>query len=307
MLQQRRVGVLPKIAICSLITGLMFVGMIGINNFISSPATKDLIKRKNFTLITGANTGYFKRGLRNFIGSIHFWEPYRKIVVYDLGLTPDEVTEVKTWCRVTYERFDFSEYPKHVSDLHQFAWKPLVVQKALEKFGKILWIDAGTEFRGPLNEIEKLLEQDGHFFVQRQDFDMTRLIADGMYKALHVKKEAFWGNPSYAGGLTGWTKDGLAHRHILTLWVKCALNKDCNSPRGASKNNHRFDQAALSVLIHSAKGVCVRAHSEFVTHIRSEVPANENQPTTRVLFTARQRSVTYVKRIKKCGGAIDNH
>merc|ERR1711907_542641 len=40
-------------------------------------------------LITAASRYYFDR-LSNFVGSVHYWEPNQKLIVYDLGLLPGD-------------------------------------------------------------------------------------------------------------------------------------------------------------------------------------------------------------------------
>ena len=35
---------------------------------------------------------------------------------------------------------------------------------------------------------------------------------------------------------------------IFQPWVHCSMEVDCISPPGSSKSNHRYDQAALSIL-----------------------------------------------------------
>jgi hypothetical protein len=39
-------------------------------------------------------------------------------------------------------------------------------------------------------------------------------------------------------------------KKIIDEWRNCALNKQCIAPKGASRKNHRFDQAILSILVY---------------------------------------------------------
>ena len=75
---------------------------------------------KNYTdlyLISYANEEYF-RPLENLIGSVHFWEPELRIVIYDVGLTEKQAREVSHWKNVQYKYFNFSLYPPHVKQLN---------------------------------------------------------------------------------------------------------------------------------------------------------------------------------------------
>src|SRR5690606_9096120 len=47
-------------------------------------------------IVTAASGAYFDR-LSNLIGSLHFWEPDKPIVVYDIGLSKEQVKEVACW------------------------------------------------------------------------------------------------------------------------------------------------------------------------------------------------------------------
>jgi hypothetical protein len=47
-------------------------------------------------VITGASSTYYFR-LRNLIGSIKLQDAGRAIIVYDLGLTQNQVSQIKSW------------------------------------------------------------------------------------------------------------------------------------------------------------------------------------------------------------------
>lgn len=52
-------------------------------------------------ILTAGNEHFFDR-MSNMIGSSHYWEPTLKVVVYDLGLTPQQVNLVKRMCNTEY-------------------------------------------------------------------------------------------------------------------------------------------------------------------------------------------------------------
>lgn len=35
---------------------------------------------------------------------------------------------------VVYRKFDFDAYPQHIRNLHNYAWKTLIIQKLLSEF-----------------------------------------------------------------------------------------------------------------------------------------------------------------------------
>lgn len=51
---------------------------------------------ESFVVVTAASHKFFDR-LKNFIGSMHFWEPGQKIVIFDLGLSQEQILEALCW------------------------------------------------------------------------------------------------------------------------------------------------------------------------------------------------------------------
>ena len=92
----------------------------------------------NLTLISSANSLYFDC-LGNMVGSAQLREPNMHIVVYDLGLDELERLTVSSWKHVSVARLPVEEYPSHVRNLRNYAWKPLVYQHALQTYDKILY------------------------------------------------------------------------------------------------------------------------------------------------------------------------
>ncbi|XP_013409229.1 uncharacterized protein LOC106172863 [Lingula anatina] len=245
----------------------------------------------NFTVVTGASDGYFG-GLRNLVGSIHFWEPRTNIVVYDLGLANFQKRLISQWCWTTLLSFDFAQYPAHVSVLKEYAWKPVIMKDAVDKYGKILWIDAGSDVRGPLKKIDKYLSQDGHFLVQGQDEDMTLFSHNATFKYFSSSKEEFLKKPSYSGNLQGWVRGSRAYIDILLPLKACALTPECITPPGSMLFNHRYDQTALSILAYKS-GLPITPHTELLAAERRQLSENYRQPSDMVVYTARQYSSDY--------------
>jgi hypothetical protein len=59
---------------------------------------------KDLVLVTGANSAYFS-GLKNLAASARYWAPRHRMVVYNLGLTQEELTEVEIWSNVVEIRW----------------------------------------------------------------------------------------------------------------------------------------------------------------------------------------------------------
>ncbi|XP_013421926.1 uncharacterized protein LOC106181925 [Lingula anatina] len=261
------------------------------------------IQNMNFTLVTGSDNVYFD-GLVNLVGSVHYWESRRNIVVYNLGLSETQIQRVKSWCRTKLVNFhlDSPRYPEHVSYLKKFAWKSVVLKDAVDRFGKILWIDAGCDVRGPMSKIDDFLKQDGHFFVQGQDVDMTRLTHFNMFRYFNETMSKFKGKYSFAGGISGWVKGSKAYRRILPRWIQCSMDVTCISPLGAGLANHRYDQSALSVIAYTS-GVNITAHTELLAATRSQLHPDAKKPSPQVIYTARRGSSDYAAYVCERDGA----
>ncbi|XP_013391953.1 uncharacterized protein LOC106160008 [Lingula anatina] len=77
------------------------------NPIAMKPGLQEMPKQYSFTVVSGASSGFFSPGLKNLVGSVHHWSPGRNIVIWDLGLSEEQVAEIKTWCRVTYKKVPF--------------------------------------------------------------------------------------------------------------------------------------------------------------------------------------------------------
>ena len=246
------------------------------------------------TILTGANGAYF-RGLKNLIGSLHFWEPGRRIVVYNLGLRKDELDKVRTWKDVDLRWPDGipSHLPGHANELKQYAWKPLAIQDALRDHRAVLWLDAGSDVRGPLDVVDAYLEKDGVFFVCGQDTDMTRWTHQGMLDYFHADRNSLRGNYSISGNTQGWVRGSRAAMEIFPRLVACALAPECVAPAKSSLSNHRYDQSALSVAAYTSS-ITIEPHTELLAAGRDQLQASPREPSAMRVYTARQGSHDYV-------------
>ncbi len=253
-------------------------------------------------VVVSAADRKFLPALANLVGSLHHWSPGCRVVVYDLGLGSGPAREVARWRHVVV-RSDHLDAgaPAHCRQLAVFAWKPLAIASALAQHDSVLWVDAGCDFRAPVDPLRTALERDGHLFVQGQDLDMTSLSHPGTYRSLWVRKDDHAGLPHFAGGVQGYTRDSRAAREILGPLVACAMDRDCIAPRGSSLSNHRYDQSALSIIIYRSR-LPVQPATPLISEARSRFNPDPLQPSDRVVYTARGRSREYVPLLRDAGG-----
>lgn len=140
------------------------------------PPVSDMI------VVSGCDDTYFS-GLQNFAASLHYWAPHRKLVIYNLGMTTDQLSEIKDWPNLLAIRWPHgipSSFPPHVSnDLKNYAWKSLVINDTVHEFKSIFWMDAGATFVGSIDPIEEIIQLHGIFLVKGQDDHMKYLSHPG--------------------------------------------------------------------------------------------------------------------------------
>ena len=215
----------------------------------------DQKKYNDLYIITYANKVFFNR-LKNFVGSVHYWEPELRIIVYDLGMCKSQIEDIKRWKNTQVFHFNFSLYPPHVKSLYKYAWKLIILNETFHKYENIFLEDSGQEFRNKIDPIRKRIREEGFFSLQTQDIAKSK-------KLTHPLTEEYLGIKLKIWQLSGATL-GLKKQHprketiakFVETAVNCALKEECIAPKGSSLRNHRYDQAVLSLLAQEYKFNC---------------------------------------------------
>ena len=245
-------------------------------------------------ITTAADSSYFT-GLTNLVGSLHFWEPHRTVGVFNLGMTAEQLEEVRSWNNVELHWADGIpvSHPAHVFRLKTYAWKPLVLNDSLALYHTFLYLDAGCDVRGSLKSVKDILKYEGHFHVQGQDLDMTRTSHQGLYNYFHTTKDRMKRKPHFAGGIQGYRKGSEFTNKILPPLVSCAMTIQCISPRGSKMSNHRYDQSAFSLIVYLTLPYA-KAHTEYLAAHRNQLSDDPSIASKMVIYTARQTSQDYL-------------
>lgn len=157
----------------------------------------------SLTMVSSANSLYFQC-LSNLIGSIQLREPALNITIYDMGFDALESLVASSWERVTVVRFPFAEYPPHVINLRNYAWKPLVYQHALRRHAAILYQDSGQELWQAIGALEDIIQRDGYMFVMQGEKTMPRHVHPHMMHVQGLDPASFQGKDMCAGGIQGY-------------------------------------------------------------------------------------------------------
>ena len=220
-------------------------------SFLASARPLPFFPFPGFVVATAASSTYFDR-LQNFVGSVHLWEPAQSIVVYDLGLTPEQAAAVRCWQRVTLQAFPFHAYPLHVRNLFNYAWKLLMLEHAFLSLNAsaVLVLDSGVELRQPyaLSSIKQQIAERGYWTPLQSNFVDLKTVPATL-DALSVDTAFVRGRPFCAGGLTGFMRGSAAYAEVALPAMECAKVEACIAPAGSGRSTHNFDQSVLSALV----------------------------------------------------------
>jgi hypothetical protein len=265
-------------------------------------------------IVTGADALYFA-GLVNLIQSAQHWAPNVKMVVYNLGQwSPEQVAWIRQmpnvlsveWSNTTKSDGSVGgiprTFPDHVRQAKLYAWKPIIIQEALQKYKMIFWIDAGSTLTGPIAPVLDILKRTGIFLVKGQDDDMAQRSAAQTYEWFNVSKTTLRTGPHFSGNTQAYLSPSRYVDSIVNRNAACALNVDCISPPGATIHNHRYDQTSLSICAYQPN-VMAPHYTEYLASSRDQLPAGfpEHEDAAaaaasfrRFIWTSRQKSSDYI-------------
>lgn len=227
-------------------------------------APRRLKTAPKLVITTGASSDYFSC-LTNLIGSVHYWCPTNCIVaVFCMNLNADEIHKLRV-SRNTVLFWETRKIPDNT--VVDYGFKPLAIEEALISFPVVLWLDAGSTVTGNLYaKVMPILQHDQLFVVQGQDNSAARWLHSGMLEFYGVNRTLFEGKPSYSGNTIGFTRGHPALRE----WVECAKQPACISPPGSSPASHRYDQAAITIILY-LRFPDVEAHTNLLAGTRKQL------------------------------------
>ena len=219
--------------------------------------------------VTAISSNHFQE-LTDHITNLPRFFGGAKLVLFDLGLTEEQVQAIRKMSLVEYRKFDFLKYPPHIANLINYAWKILIIQEALAEFEAIMWMDASVMLTATyLPAIDQMVkEKSGFLFFN--DPGRNRVISvthPNMLDYLPVARTSAIQNNlmEQANGMIIFNTLEV-QRDVMKWAVICALCKNCIAPLGAKldcrkeligKANyfidcHRYDQAVFNVLVANA-------------------------------------------------------
>ncbi len=201
------------------------------------------------TVVTGASSNHY-RCLGHLLRSLDYHEERTPVIIYDLGLTAEEVAALRAAKRHVV-RFQFERYPAFFGTSARrrqpCCWKPVLIREVLETTdGAVLWMDAGDLVHESLDPIRRILDTTG-FYSPVSVGDIARFTHPQVLELLDAKPEILT-DLNRNGAIIGFGRNEVG-LELSRVWRDCALREEIMSPPGWTKDRWRSDQAILSVLV----------------------------------------------------------
>ena len=215
------------------------------------------LNSKEFKIVTGCDSSHFN-SLVNLLKSIQKYEPNTETVVYNLGLSSDEIYYLKNKFDFEIINFDFKNYPKFIGEidiskkLGSYGWKPIIINKEFHKNDKnLLWLDAGCLLTKKLTLLKKYILKMG-FYSPESSNSVKDWSHASTIQNLNFPSE-YLNSPNFSSGLVGIAQNEKKIKELINKWEYFALDKETLAPKGSSRENHRQDQTILTLLVYILK------------------------------------------------------
>mmetsp|Transcript_18532 Transcript_18532/g.42263 ORF Transcript_18532/g.42263 Transcript_18532/m.42263 type:complete len:262 (-) Transcript_18532:87-872(-) len=210
-------------------------------------------------IVSAANSLYFGC-VSNLVGSLHRHHPRVKILLYDLGLNDMERENSLAWKNVELKSLQWDALGVHVQNKRWKAWKPFVLSAALNQVENIIFQDAGQVIQQPIDLAWRLIKRDGYFFAIQQERALPNLVHPKMFAEMNISQDSVRGYDMCAAGILGLSNRSVVVHDVLHPLLACARNRACIAPEGATQRTHRFEQAALSIILARQQ---IRCHNSW--------------------------------------------
>jgi hypothetical protein len=192
------------------------------------------------------------------------------VVVWNLGLTPEELAAFHTEFQIPIHRFPYENYPAFYDitvNSGQYAWKSacieLTLKTAVSEPAVYLWLDAGNMIIEPLKDLILFIQKQG-FFTPMSGGSIREFIHPGTLAALQRTYADFKGKTMRNGAILGFYTGYPWVNEMFQTWRRWCDTEAILAPPGSDRSNHRQDQALLTIVYwDSAKKRGLNSMREF--------------------------------------------
>ena len=221
--------------------------------------------------LTAASSNHFKT-VKQFIRSLNG----APCIFYDIGLTEDEVMEIKT-LPIEYRLFDWSQLPTwaHLTSpcAGSYAWKPYIIHTVFQENHDILiWSDAGNILTN-VRAIERHV-RSVHLYTPYSSDSIQRWTHEVCFKGMELPS-SYLNMPMRNAALVGFVTSDPDVKLFVDNWKSLSLQKELIV---GSRKSHRWDQSILSCLFYKFNRKCYNRFIHFTTHNDCDNYVNYQDP-----------------------------
>lgn len=199
----------------------------------------------NNLLVTASNSRYFD-SLLTLISSIHktSFDLVDKILVYDLGLSTNEIEKLHTLKNVEIKKFtdiEKTNYPL-LNDIKSYFFKIYILNQYYDSNINLFWLDSGACALRSIDSIFKIIDNEEIFLVG--DYHLNKNYTHKKCQEIMNANDEEMNDTQLSAGIIGFKTHG-KFRHFFEESLKFAKISECIC---GVENNHRQDQSILSIL-----------------------------------------------------------
>lgn len=233
------------------------------------------IKNKTSIIVTASDEIHFKY-LVKFIDKFKLYKKKNKkdrLLVFNLGMSDSQIRYLKNNNYVELRDFNFKEYPDffnwrlkdHNYKLGGFAWKPAILNELInEEVDFLIWFDSANLFSKKLSLFKTFILLNG-FVSFYSSGNIKRWTHYNALKNLNIETENnILKMKNLTGGILGINLQNKKALNFLNNWyILCSDIKNI-FPKESNINDHRHDQAMLSIEYHKTFSAELITHSKFL-------------------------------------------
>ena len=198
-------------------------------------------------IVTAVQNGHAGEAVHFIRNAQHFF-PNLTIVLHDMGLSRHELELVEKYCNISLclmQKFDSRQYPGHVSNLRNHAYRPLIIQHTLKLAGCVLWMSVDQRFTHSfLGAYIMAANSTGiQAWITDDQIPTSAMTHPKMFERFGISNVEDYNFQHMVDlkALLIFNKPAI-HQKIIKPWVKCALLDDCLEPIGAQSSGCRLDK-----------------------------------------------------------------
>lgn len=187
----------------------------------------------------------------------------RRLVVYNIGISEAEKHMFSESCHCQIRDVRWSRFPDHIQNVHNHAYRPLIIQEALQEFGAIFWCDPSIRFNSFQLHIVAQQAQRVGLVSWPIEHPTSTLTHYKMFQYFNASNEDYFFHRMVQPGMMIIYNTKEVHEKLMYPWIRCALNYDCLAPHGSQPRGcnfahkpkfiyagcHRYDMSAMNIIL----------------------------------------------------------